>query len=153
MFTHSSKKDIHESDKNHLIDAYSAACDVAKDYNWYEVKCVKEGKIRTREDIHEEIYNEIKKHIWFKNETIRTVLGNVTDMIASAVTTTTSTYVKNLKAEGLFDADAQKEAFNKTYEAVKQQLTAESKEIIEQVYGDIEAYLTNKIEELVETLK
>ena len=62
-FTHSSKKDIHERDKNHLIDAYSAACDVAKDYNWYEVKCVKDDKIRTIEDIHEEIYNEIKKHI------------------------------------------------------------------------------------------
>lgn len=62
-FTHNSKKDIHESDKNHLIDAYSAACDVAKDYNWYEVKCVKDDKIRTIEDIHEEIYNEIKKHI------------------------------------------------------------------------------------------
>ncbi len=62
-FTHDSKKDIHESDKNHLIDAYSAACDVAKDYNWYEVKCVKDDKIRTIEDIHEEIYNEIKKHI------------------------------------------------------------------------------------------
>ena len=62
-FTHNSKKDIHESDKNHLMDAYSAACDVAKDYNWYEVKCVKDDKIRTIEDIHEEIYNEIKKHI------------------------------------------------------------------------------------------
>lgn len=62
-FTHNSKKDIHESDKNHLIDAYYAACDVAKDYNWYEVKCVKNDKIRTIEDIHEEIYNEIKKHI------------------------------------------------------------------------------------------
>lgn len=62
-FTHNSKKDIHESDKNHLIDAYSAACDVAKDYNWYEVKCVKDDKIRTIEDIHEEIYNEIKKYI------------------------------------------------------------------------------------------
>ena len=54
------KKDIHESDKNHLIDAYSAACDVAKEYNWYEIKCVKDNKIRTIEDIHEEIYNEIK---------------------------------------------------------------------------------------------
>jgi hypothetical protein len=97
------------------------------------------------------LYEEHKGKI--KNETIRAVLGNVTDMIASAVTTTTSTYVKSLKAEGLFDADAQKEAFNRTYEAVKQQLTDESKEIIEQVYGNIEAYLTNKIEELVETLK
>ena len=62
-FTHETKKDIHESDKNHLLDAYSAACDVAKDYNWHEVICVKEDKIRTIEDIHEEIYNVIKESI------------------------------------------------------------------------------------------
>ena len=53
-FTHAEKKDIHERDKNHLIDAYNAACYVSKKYNWYEVKCVKENKIRTIEDIHEE---------------------------------------------------------------------------------------------------
>lgn len=62
-FTHNTQKDIHERDKNHLIDSYNAACDVTKDYGWYEVKCVKDDKIRTIEDIHEEIYNEIKKHI------------------------------------------------------------------------------------------
>ena len=62
-FTHETKKDIHESDKNHLLDAYSAACDVAKDYNWHEVICVKDDKIRTIEDIHEEIYNVVKEHI------------------------------------------------------------------------------------------
>ena len=62
-FTHEAKKDIHERDKSHLIDAYNAACDLVDKYNWYEVKCVKENKIRTIEDIHEEIYNEIKKYI------------------------------------------------------------------------------------------
>ncbi len=62
-FTHDMQKDIHESDKNHLQDSYNAACDVAKDYKWYEVKCVQENKIRSIEDIHEEIYQEIKKHI------------------------------------------------------------------------------------------
>ena len=62
-FTHENKKDIHERDKNHLKDAYNAACYVAKKYNWYQVKCVKDDKIRTIEDIHEEIYNEIKKDI------------------------------------------------------------------------------------------
>ena len=62
-FTHDNKKDIHESNKDHLIDSYNAACDVAKDYNWFEIKCVKDNKIRTIEDIHEEIYAEIKKHI------------------------------------------------------------------------------------------
>ncbi len=62
-FTHNTQKDIHESDREHLLDAYKAACDVAKDYHWYEVQCVKEKQIRTIEDIHEEIYEEVKKHI------------------------------------------------------------------------------------------
>ena len=57
-FTHEAAKDIHERDKNHLIDAYNAACDVAKDYRWFTIECVKDGKIRTIEDIHEEIYKE-----------------------------------------------------------------------------------------------
>lgn len=62
-FTHEAKKDIHESDKSHLIDAYNAACDLVDKYDWYEVKCVKNGQIRTIDDIHGEIYNEIKKYI------------------------------------------------------------------------------------------
>ncbi len=62
-FTQGMQKDIHERDEKHLIDSYNAACDVAKDYKWYEVKCMKDDKIRTIEDIHEEIYKEIKKHI------------------------------------------------------------------------------------------
>ena len=62
-FKHQEKKDIHERDVNHLKDAYEAACDVSKKYNWYEIKCVKNNEIRTIEDIHQEIYNEVKKHI------------------------------------------------------------------------------------------
>ena len=60
-FTKDSKKDIHESDVNHLLDAYSAACEVAEDYNWCEIKCVNGNEIRTIEDIHNEIYGEIEK--------------------------------------------------------------------------------------------
>ena len=62
-FTHNIRKDIHESDKKHLEDSYKAACEVAKDYNWYEVNCIKNNEIRAIDDIHEEIYQEIKKHI------------------------------------------------------------------------------------------
>ncbi len=65
-FTHDAKKDIHERDKNHLIDAYNAACDLSKEYNWNEIKCTYNDKIRTREEIHNEIYeivyNEIHKN-------------------------------------------------------------------------------------------
>lgn len=62
-FTHNVKKDIHERDKNHIIDSYNAACDVAKKYNWYTVECIKDGNLRTIENISEEIYTEIKKHL------------------------------------------------------------------------------------------
>ena len=62
-FTHNDKKDIHERDKQHIIDSYQAACDLVEQYNWYEVKCIKDNNIRTIEDIHEEIWQEIKKHI------------------------------------------------------------------------------------------
>ncbi len=62
-FTHEAKKDIHERDKSHIVDSYNAACDLVDEYDWYEVKCVQDGKIRTIDDIHEEIYQEIKKFI------------------------------------------------------------------------------------------
>ena len=62
-FTHEQAKDIHERDRSHIVDSYNAACDLVDKYNWYEVKCVKEDKIRTIEDIHEEIYCEIKNYI------------------------------------------------------------------------------------------
>ena len=62
-FSHETQKDIHESDINHLKDAYNAACDVAKKYDWYEIKCVENEQIKSIEEIHEEIYEEIKKFI------------------------------------------------------------------------------------------
>lgn len=61
--THEQQKDIHERDANHLKDAYEAACSLVDKYDWYEVKCVKDGNIRSIEDIHEEIYNEIIKYL------------------------------------------------------------------------------------------
>ena len=62
-FTHGKEKDIHEKDKSHIIDAYNAACDLVDKYNWCEIKCVKNNEIRTIEDIHEEIFNNIIKEI------------------------------------------------------------------------------------------
>lgn len=62
-FTHDNKKDILERDINHLKEAHDSACEVAKDYDWYVVNCMENDELRTIEDIHEEIYNEIKKYI------------------------------------------------------------------------------------------
>ena len=61
-FTHDSQKDIHERDKSHLLDSYNAACSLVDKYNWYEVKCIKNNEIRSIDDIHNEIFCEIKKY-------------------------------------------------------------------------------------------
>jgi C-terminal processing protease CtpA/Prc len=97
------------------------------------------------------LYDNNKANI--KNERTRFVLGQVTDMIAAAVETTTSTYVQQLKSDNLFNKEAQKEAFKKTYDAVTKQLTKESMDIITENFGDMETYLTNQIERFVEELK
>ena len=62
-FTHNDKKDIHERDQKHLEDAYNAACSLVQDYEWNEIKCVKDDVIRTREDIHEEIFGIVAKEL------------------------------------------------------------------------------------------
>lgn len=59
-FTHEAQKDIHERDKNHIVDSYNAACDVAQKYNWVTIDCIKDDKIRTIEEIHEDIFKQIK---------------------------------------------------------------------------------------------
>lgn len=60
-FNENQQKDIHERDEEHLKDSHKAACEVAKDYNWNEIKCVIDGKLRTREDIGEEIFKAVKE--------------------------------------------------------------------------------------------
>ncbi len=54
-FTGEKEKDIHERDASHLEKAYNNAVYVAKKNNWKFISCVKDGKIRTIEDIHSEI--------------------------------------------------------------------------------------------------
>lgn len=61
--THEEKKDIHESNKTHLQDAYNEACKLVKKYNWCEVKCFEQDRIRTIDEIHEEIFENIKKFL------------------------------------------------------------------------------------------
>lgn len=45
------KKDIHEADKAHLLAAYNAARYTCNAWGWTHVECVKDGEIRSREDI------------------------------------------------------------------------------------------------------
>lgn len=66
--------------------------------------------------------------------------------VSNAVLATTQTYVESLKSQGKFDMEAQKVAFNQTYDAVMKVLTADAIKVINEVIGDVETYVTNKIE-------
>ena len=57
------EKDIHEKDTEYMNDSYNVAVELSKEYNWTEIKCIKDGEIRTIDDIHEEIFEIIKKEI------------------------------------------------------------------------------------------
>lgn len=70
----------------------------------------------------------------------------LSETITECVIATNQTYVESLKAQGTFDAEAQKVAFQKTFDAVMLVLSAEAKEYLTAAYGDLTAYITNKIE-------
>ena len=73
-------------------------------------------------------------------------IAMVADTVAACVIATNQTYVEALKKQNAFTAEAQKEAFQLTYNAVMAILTDEAKAYLAEIYGDVAAYITNKIE-------
>lgn len=97
----------------------------------------------------------IVKFINVKSAEIQTNVDNdmadkyiamVAETISACVIATNQTYVEALKKENAFTAEAQKEAFQLTYNAVMAILTDEAKAYLAEIYGDVTAYITNKIE-------
>lgn len=68
------------------------------------------------------------------------------DTITNCVLATTQTYVDSLKQQGQFDLEAQKIAFQKTYDNVMAILTEDAKAYLTNAIGDLQAYVQNKIE-------
>lgn len=81
-----------------------------------------------------------------KNELEKKYIDMLNDTISDCVIATTQTYVESLKKQGSFDAEAQREAFNQTYGAVMGILSEEAKEYLNEAIGDLNLYITQKIE-------
>ena len=95
------------------------------------------------------------KFIKVKSDEIKTKADNeladkyidlLSTTISDCVIATNQTYVESLKAQGKFDLNAQKEAFNLTKDAVMTILSAEAQEYLSTAVGDLNAYITKKIE-------
>ena len=66
--------------------------------------------------------------------------------ITECVIATNQTYVETLKKEGKFDAEAQKKAFEETKNAVLTILSEDAKKYLSNAIGDLQVYMTKKIE-------
>lgn len=87
---------------------------------------------------------EIEEKI--SNETAKKYVEMVAETIKNCVIATNQTYVESLKAQGSFDTEAQENAFTLTYTAVLNLLTDEAKDYLREAYGDLDEYLTTRIE-------
>lgn len=87
------------------------------------------------------------------NDLVDKYLGRLDETITNVVLATTQTYVESLKNKNMFTEEAQKEAFQRTYNAVMKTLNDEAKKYIASAVGDIETYITNKIEATVKMTK
>ena len=54
------KADIHEQDMQYLATCRKTGKKAAEFYGWTVINCVKDGSIRSIEDIHQEIYRHVK---------------------------------------------------------------------------------------------
>lgn len=73
-------------------------------------------------------------------------IAEIADAITDAVAATSQTYVDALKQAGNFTEEAQAEAARKALTACLASISPAATAFIEEIYGDVKKYLTNKIE-------
>ena len=82
-----------------------------------------------------------------------THLTHVTHIVTDAVMNIYQSFVETLKTNGKFDANAQMEAKKAALEIINSQLTPELTSYIQANFGDVQAWLGNKIESVIYGLK
>ena len=80
------------------------------------------------------------------NELYNKYIDMLEQTIINCVIATNQTYVDTLKREGKFDGEAQKIAFQKTYDSVMAILSEDAKTYLNEAIGDLQAYIINQIE-------
>ena len=105
----------------------------------YLVKLIR----KKNEELDEKVSNNIS----------RKYIDMLADTITNCVVSTNQTYVDALKEANAFDKEAQKKAFELTYNKIMNVLTEDAKEYLTTIYGDLEIYITTKIESEVKLYK
>lgn len=87
------------------------------------------------------------------NATFTKYMNLLQSTVIDCVIATNQTYVESLKLQGKFDAEAQKIAFQKTYDAVMLILTEDAVKYLNEALGDLDAYVNTLIEAQVNLQK
>lgn len=87
------------------------------------------------------------------NETFRKYFDMLNKTISNCVVATNQTYVDALKDKNAFTAEAQKEALQKTYNAIMAILSEDAKDYLSNATGDLQSYIMNLIEAQVKENK
>lgn len=80
------------------------------------------------------------------NEIFHKYMDMLDKTICEVVMSTNQIYVDTLKKEGKFDGEAQKKAFEHTYQTIMTILTDDAKIYLSEAIGDLQLYVQNKIE-------
>ena len=88
-----------------------------------------------------------------ESDRVKDLLAQVTDAVTTAVTYTNQTMVDALRRNGGLTAEEAKEALRLSLNKALSLLSEVARNQIEQLYGDITAYLTSRIEAEVKTQK
>lgn len=81
-----------------------------------------------------------------EDETLEKYIGLVSNLITDCVAATQQTYVQALKDKDMFDENAQKEALEMTFNAVKSLLSDKATECLLEAFTDLDSYIKYKIE-------
>jgi len=87
------------------------------------------------------------------NELLQKYTGILSQVISDCVVATKQTYVDELKDNRAFDAEAQKAALEKTYNAVIRTLSDDALSYLGGAFDDLESYIKDKIEAQVQYTK
>lgn len=89
----------------------------------------------------------------FKSDAAKKYLDMFEKLVADAVTQVQQTYVENMKAEDLFDKNAQEKAFEMVKENVLKMMNSRMQTIVTDAVGDFDEYIRNLIESQVYKMK
>ncbi len=87
------------------------------------------------------------------NDLVETTLEKAMEIVMNAVLAVSQTFVDTLKQHGQFTPEAQREAFDRAKAYVLTLMSAEVRELLTEIYGNLDVWLETMIEATVSSVK